>query len=78
MKTKMIEKARKEINSALIEIIPPFNSETDEIKLGGYSHESDRIKLTYEILRNVKRSKSGENLSPYREFGLTMQVGRNS
>ncbi len=74
----MINRAKEKIIRALSETIPPFNSETDEIKLGRYTPESDRIKLTYEILRNVRRSKSEDNLSPYKEIGLTMQVGRNS
>ena len=77
-RAKMINRAKDEIIRALSETIPPFNPETDEIKLGRYAHESDRIKLTYEILRNVRRSKSEDNLSPYKEIGLTMQVGRNS
>ncbi len=74
----MIETARQAINAALSKIDPPFNAGADEIKLSGYIYEADRIKLTYEILRNVRRSKSEENLSPYREMGMTMQVGRNS
>jgi hypothetical protein len=77
-RANMINRAKEKIIRALSETIPPFDPETDEIKLGRYTHESDRIKLTYEILRNVRRSKTEDNLSPYKEIGLTMQVGRNS
>jgi len=77
-RAKMINRAKEKIIRALSETIPPFDPETDEIKLGRYTHRSDQIKLTYEILRNVRRSKSEDNLSPYKEIGLTMQVGRNS
>ena len=76
--TSMIKRAKDKIIQALSESIPPFNPDADEIKLSRYIQESDRITLTYEILRNVRRSKSADNLSPYKEIGLTMQVGRNS
>ncbi|SPD75114.1 hypothetical protein PITCH_A420075 [uncultured Desulfobacterium sp.] len=61
-KTKMINGVKDEINSALQKMTPLFNSETDEIKLMKYSNESDRIKLSYEVLRNVKRAKPDEDL----------------
>jgi hypothetical protein len=77
-KSKMIELVSQEINGALSKLIPPFNMKADEIKLIKLEHDSHWVTLTYEVLRNVKRSKSEENLSPYREMGLTMQVGRNS
>jgi hypothetical protein len=77
-KAVMINRVKDQISRTLSESVPPFNPETDEIKLGRYTHESDRIILTYEILRNVRRSKTEDNLSPYKEIGLTMQVGRNS
>ena len=76
--SEMIKIVRQEIDIALSQIVPPFNKKIDEIKLGKFIHNSDWIKLTYEIMRNVKRSRSEENLSPYREIGITMQVGRNS
>ena len=77
-KSKMIKLVSQEINSALSKLIPTFDTKADEIKLIKLEHDSDWVKLTYEVLRNVRRSKSEENLSPYREIGLTMQVGRNS
>jgi hypothetical protein len=77
-KSKMIKLVSQEIKSALSKLIPPFNMKADEIKLIKLEHDSHWVNLTYEVLRNVKRSKSEENLSPYREMGLTMQVGRNS
>lgn len=63
-KTKMINVVRDEINNALLKIMPPFNAETDEIKLMKYNHDSDRVRLSYDVLRNVKRSKSDEDLAP--------------
>jgi len=77
-KSEMIRSVSREIHSSLSKIIPPFNPKTDEIKLSKFSQDSSWVKLTYEIIRNVRRSKNQENLSPYREMGITMQVGRNS
>ncbi len=71
--SKMIELVSQEINSALSKIIPPLNMKAYEIKLIKLKHDSDWVKLTHEVLRNVRRSKSEENLSPYREMGLTIR-----
>ena len=77
-KTKMLELVSKEINRALSTIIPPLNDEKDIIKLKRYIRASDRIKLTYEVLRDARLSKKDQNRSPYREIGLIMHVGRNT
>ncbi len=75
---KMVKTIAKEINKNLSEIVPPFNHEKDVIRLRDYHYETGGIRLTYEILGNARRSKAEQNLSPYREKGITMQVGRNS
>ncbi|MFH1490725.1 MAG: hypothetical protein ABII06_17595 [Pseudomonadota bacterium] len=77
-KSEMIKSVSQEIHRALSEIRPPFDHQKDILKLGRYFHTSDRIKLTYQILRNARLTKTEQNRSPYREKGLVMQVGRNS
>jgi hypothetical protein len=75
-KSEMIKMAALEIKKNLVSVVPPFNHEKDAIHLRKCSRESGGIKLTYEVLRNVRRSKAEENLSPYREKGLKEQIGR--
>ncbi len=77
-KAEMIKRATLKIQGCLSKITPPFNSETDEIRLSRYLHESGHINLTYEIIRDARCARSKENRSPYREIGMSMQVGRNS
>ncbi|MBW1781854.1 MAG: hypothetical protein JRL30_14070 [Deltaproteobacteria bacterium] len=75
---QMVKTIAKEINKSLSEIVPPFNHEKDVIRLQDYHYEAEGIRLTYEVLRNARLSKAEQNLSPYREKGIAMQVGRNS
>jgi hypothetical protein len=77
-KVKMIHSASQEVNRVLSGIVPPFNHDKDIVKLRKYVREQDCIELTYEILRDARRSKAEQNRSPYREKGLIMKVGRNS
>jgi len=77
-KIKMIKLVSQEINGALSKVTPPFNDKRDILKLGKCTGVSNRIKLTYEILRDAQKSKTEQNRSPYREKGLIMQVSRNS
>jgi len=75
---KMVKTIAKVLNKNLSEIVPPFNHKKDVIRLRDYHYETGGIRLTYEIIGNARRSKAEQNLSPYREKGITMQVGRNS
>ncbi len=77
-KIKMIHFASQEINRALSALMPPFNDRKDIVRLARYICDSNQIELTYEILRNARKSLPEKNRSPYREKGLVMQVSRNS
>lgn len=71
----MVKTAREEIDRALSRIEPLFDEDKDIIKLRNCLPESDHIRLTYEILRDARRSKAEENRSPYRENGFSMRSG---
>lgn len=77
-KAKMIDLASQEINRALSALMPPFNDRRDILRLARFICGADRVELTYEILRNARKSLPEKNRSPYREKGLVMQVSRNS
>lgn len=74
----MIKAASHQINTALSDAVPPFNDKRDILRLRKYVRDQRSIKLTYEILRDARPSKSEQNRSPYRERGMTMQVSFNS
>jgi len=59
----MVKTAREEIDRALSKIEPLFDEDKDIIKLRNCLPESDHIRLTYEILRDARRSKAEENRS---------------
>ena len=77
-KTEMIRWVSHEIKRALSEVVPPFNSNRDIVRLEKYRRDPDRIRLTYEILRDARPSKIEEKRSPYREKGIVMKVGMNT
>ena len=77
-KIKMIDLVSQEMNRSLSELIPPYNDKRDIVRLARYIHDSGRIELTYEILRDARKSITEQNRSPYREKGLVMKVGRDS
>ena len=75
-KVEMIRSASQEFNRVLSAVEPPFNDKRDIVELRSYLRDSDRIILTYEILRGARPSKAEQNRSPYREKGLIMQSGK--
>lgn len=60
-KSKMIKMAREEIDKALSMQKPTFNGRKDMIRLRKYVRGPNRIKLTYEILRDSRRSSSNQS-----------------
>ena len=74
----MIKVVSREINKALSTLSVPMNDKEDILRLKKYIHETDRIRLKYEVSRGARLSRKDLNRSPYREIGVTMQVGRNS
>ncbi|MBU2499405.1 MAG: hypothetical protein KKE57_10930 [Proteobacteria bacterium] len=74
----MIKAVSRRINTALSDAVPPFNDKRDILRLRKYVRDQGTIKLTYEILRDARPSKTEQNRSPYRERGMSMQVSLNS
>ena len=74
----LFEGIADELNDHLSRVVPAFDHKKDLIRLYDLEHNSTGLRLTYEIVRNARRSKTEQNLSPYREKGIKMQVGRNS
>ena len=70
----MIKAASQQVNTALSGMLPPFNGKRDVLRLRKYLSDPDRIKLTYEILRDARPSKVEQERS---SCGEDVQVSMN-
>ena len=62
-KSKMIMTARLEIEKFLSMQEPSFNEGKDKIRLRKYFRGPNQVELTYEILRDSRRSSSNQTRS---------------